>query len=850
MIIKPVLYTDKGYHTKNNMEYLLYGLFAGIIIVMIIYNLFIYITIRDIFYLYYILVILGIGMHQLAFTGLAYEFLWPDSPRLNYYIQPLLIGYIVFWGILFSKNYLMTKIFSPIYNKVLIFIMVCSCMLMLSVFFFTLKEIALAKNLIPLGAVVSLIIATAISWYKGYRPAKFYFIAWSSILFGTIVFISRGLGYLPHNILTSNSMQISTIITVILLSLALTDRINLLKKEHFEAQENIIKNQNSIMENLKKTDSMKNEFLLHTSHEIKTPLIQIIAIAETILFNSSTKMNSSEIKSLLSIITTGKRLSTLVSDILDYSKLRMGDLRLNLKSVNVKEVADTILFLQSETATGKIITLSNQIRDEDKYVLGDENRLHQIIFNIVDNAVKNTNSGSVSIHSEKTDDLVQITISDTGTGIPAAKLETLFSYDHNDRILLNSIEGSGIGLTITKKLIELHGGTIHVESKGGSGTKVIFTCPAAERTIESANVAEKRHNLNISYKKFNIPDLISNVAGAQNPQYQDPQAPKIKNKNATILVVDDEPINIQVLINQLNLAGYNVITASNGAQAIDILEKKIIPDLILLDIMMPGMSGFETCKKIREKFTLYKIPVIMLTIRDQVKDLIEAFNVGANDYLTKPFDKLELLARVETLLTLKQLVKEYEETKYREMQKRMNPHFLFNALHTIHALMQRKPESAEKGIIMLADIYRFIIDKSFTTLIPCELELNFIEKYLEIEKLRFPDTLEYEMNIQGSFHDVLIPPFTLQPIVENSIKHGLRNITGNGFVNIFASRMDTIIKFEVIDNGAGLKDSNLFARSLGIIRDRLKFHYNESMMEILPRAGGGTHVTISIKLTT
>jgi CheY-like chemotaxis protein len=271
------------------------------------------------------------------------------------------------------------------------------------------------------------------------------------------------------------------------------------------------------------------------------------------------------------------------------------------------------------------------------------------------------------------------------------------------------------------------------------------------------------------------------------------------NDNYTILVVDDEPVNVQVLVNHLSLVGYNVITASDGYRAIEIVESRDKPDLVLLDIMLPLISGYEVCRKLREKHSLYSLPVIMLTVKNQVKDMVAGFEAGANDYLTKPFDKMELLARVATLLTLRRIVFRYEELRFRELQKRMNPHFLFNALHSIHSLLANKPELADKGVIMLADIYRFLMDRSFEKHIPLEMEWKFVENYLEMEKLRFPDTLSYDMKKRGDFHDVLIPPLIIQPLVENSIKHGTRNMTGSGYISVYAERNENRITITMVE---------------------------------------------------
>ncbi len=299
-------------------------------------------------------------------------------------------------------------------------------------------------------------------------------------------------------------------------------------------------------------------------------------------------------------------------------------------------------------------------------------------------------------------------------------------------------------------------------------------------------------------------------------------------RDASILVVDDEPVNVQVLVNQLRFVGYRVITASDGYQALDIINKSIVPDIVLLDIMLPGMSGYEVCSILRQRYSLYSLPVLMVTVKNRIKDMVKGFEAGANDYLTKPYDKMELLARVDTLVTLKTIAKEYEVTKYRELQKKMNPHFLFNALHSIHALMKKKPHEADKGILMLANIFRFLMDRSFESVIPFEVEWEFVKNYLDMEMLRFSDVMKYEMLITGNFTNIVIPPLTIQPLVENSLKHGLRNMSGLGFIKIEAGISKNRVIVRVEDNGAGLKNKNIYSGTIGNIRERLRYFYRDS----------------------
>ncbi len=329
-------------------------------------------------------------------------------------------------------------------------------------------------------------------------------------------------------------------------------------------------------------------------------------------------------------------------------------------------------------------------------------------------------------------------------------------------------------------------------------------------------------------------------------------ASAVKRKSNTgdkyILVVDDEPINQKVLENHLTLAGYRVEIADDGRRALEILDTGDLPDLVLLDIMLPGLSGYEVCAALRKRYSLYQLPVLIVTAKNQVMDIVAGFEAGANDYLPKPFDKRELLARVNTLITLKRTVKDYEESRFKNLHNRMNPHFLFNSIHAIHALIRSDPEKADKGIIKLAEIYRYLMDTSLSSVVKFEKEWQFVENYLEFEKIRFADVLTYKTEMSGDFSDIMIPPLTIQPLVENSIKHGLRQKKELGIVEILAERKGNFVKIIVVDDGTSINKENIFTRSLGNIKDRLKFQFKESDVKLENREQGGVRATITFTI--
>ena len=207
----------------------------------------------------------------------------------------------------------------------------------------------------------------------------------------------------------------------------------------------------------------------------------------------------------------------------------------------------------------------------------------------------------------------------------------------------------------------------------------------------------------------------------------------------------------------------------------------------------------------------------------------------------------EMVRRYHELCEISdRILREFEISHYENLQRRMNPHFLFNALNTIHSLINSDPDKARTAIEMLADIFHFITDKSFMSLTPFDDEWGFTGNYLEFEKLRFPETFSFGMKCTGTFEGITIPPLTIQPLVENSIKHGLRKKRDSGHITIDARRKGHLLTISVADNGTRLTRKKIFTGTLGNIRDRLKYHFPEADLTLKSRRGGG--VTAVIKL--
>ncbi|MBE7380096.1 MAG: ammonium transporter [Leptolyngbya sp. SIO1E4] len=473
---------------------------------------------------------------------------------------------------------------------------------------------------------------------------------------------------------------------------------------------------------LQQLDRLKNEFLANTSHELRTPLNGIIGIAESLMDGVTEALSQATRENLSLIVASGRRLSNLINDILDFSTLRQRTLTLQLRSISLRSLVDEVLTLSAGLIRHQSLQLVNEIPADLPPVRADENRLQQILHNLIGNAIKFTESGTVAISAAPLADdpekKMVITVADTGMGIPAAKLTRIFeSFEQADGSVARQHGGTGLGLAITRQLVETHGGNIWVESTVDVGSQFHFTLPlatpadraaAGDTLVTSPPLA--RPNLEQFVTDLSISEDVLNPAAAESEG---------SKQRVKILIVDDEPVNLRVLRNHLALENYAIKQATGGKDVFRMIAAGFRPDLILLDVMMPHMTGYEVTRKLRERFSANELPILMLTAKNQVTDLIEGLETGANDYLSKPVAKNELLARIKTHLQVSQLSLAYS---------RFVPHEFLQLLQKDSILdVHLGDQTQQEMSVLFADIRNFTALSEQMT--PAE-NFQFINAYL------------------------------------------------------------------------------------------------------------------------
>ncbi|MEM7586415.1 MAG: ATP-binding protein, partial [Acidobacteriota bacterium] len=413
---------------------------------------------------------------------------------------------------------------------------------------------------------------------------------------------------------------------------------------------------------LREVDRLKDEFLANTSHELRTPLNGITGLAESLIDGATGTLPDETRRNLSMIAHSGRRLSRLVDDILDFSKLRHHSLNLELRRVDLRALADVVLTLSRSLVGDKALELVNAVPADLPAVAADENRLQQILHNLVGNAIKFTDAGTVEVSAEATQgsghETVEVRVADSGIGIPLEKQARIFdAFEQADASIEREYGGTGLGLAVTRQLVELHGGKIRVTSQPGEGSTFRFTLRVAEegRVDPVASTPTVRGGVEPELPQTIRPGAAPSAAEAPAAAAE----PSSAASAARILAVDDDPVNLQVLRNFLAVEDFDLTLASSGEEALRLVQHHSF-DLVLLDVMMPKLSGYEVCRALRQQHPIGELPVVFLTAKSRDADVVSGMALGANDYLTKPVSKDRLLARVRPHLELLEIHRNLE----------------------------------------------------------------------------------------------------------------------------------------------------------------------------------------------
>ena len=391
-------------------------------------------------------------------------------------------------------------------------------------------------------------------------------------------------------------------------------------------------------------DAAKSAFLSTVSHELRTPLTSVLGFAKIIkkrledrifpLLTTDDRKVRQTIEqvgeNLNVVVSEGERLTKLIDDVLDLAKIEAGKLEWHMETVEMAGVIDRATSATSSLFHQKGLALVRDVAEDLPPVAGDADRLLQVVINLISNAVKFTAAGSVTLRARLVDDGIAVSVVDTGLGISAADQPKVFEkFKQVGDTLTDKPKGTGLGLPICREIVEHHGGHIWVESEPGKGSTFSFVVPVKIETAPKAPLS-----LDVLVRQLRDQPAIA--------------APRQPDGRPDILAVDDDPHIRALLTQEFTEAGYRLRTAANGREALAEVRRKR-PDLVILDVMMPEINGFDVAAVLKNDPQTMDIPIIILSI---VEDRTRGFRLGVDRYLSKPIDMAALFKEVGALLEL------------------------------------------------------------------------------------------------------------------------------------------------------------------------------------------------------
>ncbi len=620
------LWAPQAFYHYERDDYFTQGAYYGMVAAMVIFNLLLFIALRDSMYLLYVFFVTLMSLSMASQNGLAHEYLWPDSGAFSRVSTSIAYSLAFVALLIFMQRMIHTKQIMPRINKV-IHLFVGIQLIFILGYLVSLDHFVKPSALLFLVNALLILGTGLYGAYKRQRSAYFFLAAFAMLVIGIVVTVLTNYGSLPINIFTLNALQLGSGFEMLLLSLALADRFNEVRRDKERAQEKALRVQQRLVESLQESERelansrdaaeaanrAKSAFLANMSHEIRTPMNGIIGMAGIMRRGD---VSAKQADQLNKINTAAEHLLGIINNILDISKIEAGKLAVEEVPVDINSLMKNVSSILSSRAKSKGIPLHVKQGVFQPNLYGDPIRLQQALLNYATNAIKFTEKGSITltvINLEETEDSVTVRfeVRDTGIGIAPETLPQLFSaFEQADNSTTRRYGGTGLGLAITRRLAKLMGGEAGVESLAGVGSTFWFTAKL-KKNLESDFVAKTEE--------------LSNAESMIRQRYH----------GARVLIVDDEPLNREVAQEQLQDAGLVVDTAEDGAQAITMAQNTAYV-VILMDMQMPNIDGLDATRMIRTLPGYQKTPIIAITGNAFADDKSRCLHAGMNDFLTKP----------------------------------------------------------------------------------------------------------------------------------------------------------------------------------------------------------------------
>lgn len=622
LTIPLLLHTTESFLRNSSFEQAVFGFFYGVLFIAAILYLFFFFAMREKVFLYYSLYIVFIGLLQFSVDGYFYQLITPNLGWLSLHCVLLFATIANFCLGRYAQIYLKINQYNTTLNSAfwVLYAFDLLCFLILLFLPSGLEYCYPLANLLGLVLLILIVSSLVVVRLRTKKIDRFFASGIFFLVAGFVIFILKNFSILPLNFWTENSSKLGTGLEVIFLSLSMANLIRILKNEREELQE-------LALERSEEMNELKSYFLSNISHELRTPLNAIINVTDAII---SENKEEKLINDYNIIKYSSQTLLGSVDDILDFSKIEKNQLKLEKTVFEPLKILQQISNIDEQRAKEKDLKfIFTRISDIPEFLIGDGIRLGQIVSNVLYNAVKFTIEGQVkfevdwkSINSNKME--LILTISDTGVGIPKERMNSIFdSFSQESSNNKRKYSGLGLGLYIVKNLVDLHDGTIEVNSKKEEGTTFKIILPYEIAKIEKKNIPEK-----MADEEFDL-------------------------KGKKVLVVEDNEMN-QAIIKIMTKKWLNTTFSysNNGEDALHKLKENEF-DIVLMDLQMPIMDGYEATIAIRNGEAGEKnknIPIIAITadVMETTKERV--IDIGMNKYMSKPIDKVNLFKSMVALL--------------------------------------------------------------------------------------------------------------------------------------------------------------------------------------------------------
>lgn len=611
------LWSSTAYLEDQPVRLYVLGIIYGVLLGMVVYNLFIFLSVRDTSYLYYIFYIASFGLYQLSVNGAAVEYFWPDNPWWANAATPFFIGCAGLFGSQFARSFLQTKTHSRWLDRLLIGLIAFGALVIgLSLMTSYALSLRLA-TILALTFTVVIFAAGILAWWRGLRVARYFIIAWSAFLLGGIVNTLMVLGLLPNVFLTMYASQIGSAIEVALLSLALADRINAMREQQAQTLYDAGQKLEVLNQQLAHSNKLKDEFLATLTHELRTPMNGVIGSLELM---QTVDLDPELEQYQQTAAGSARDMMRMVNGILTLTELQAGKLKASPGSFSLRAVVEALRVQFDGNAASKSLDFKVEVLPTlPDRLHGDSAKLAQCLECLLDNAIKFTRVGGLALRvtgkpSTGNRLALSFAVIDTGIGFTDLGEATMYQrFFQLDGSMTREYGGLGVGLAICRQLVELLGGKLTHRSEPGRGS---------------------RFQLDI---EFELP--VVEAASTPIPSHDCVRAPQ----DCTVLLVDDNSVNQLVMRGMLLKLGFRVRTADNGAAALDCLQRETF-DAVLIDCQLPAHDGASLCCRIHALPGCANLPVFMLALTADR----ELCATGAPvDYLNKPVKFEDLQSALE-----------------------------------------------------------------------------------------------------------------------------------------------------------------------------------------------------------